>query len=285
MYRPAFDLDALRTFVTVVKLSSFTAASLTLAKTQSTVSHQIRRLESQLGFSLLERTTRSVSLTPVGQRFYGDAEAILALAASAEARLKANQIRGEVKLGVPEEVACSFLPEVASTFRPSYPSVRLAITVGVSGVLLQLLDEGELDLAVIKRSPPGRGAIAAERLCWASRIDAAKSAVLPVAFFPEPCEVRARTIDALEAAGRNYDIVMTTTSHESLRAVCSRGIAASVLSASQCPENIRLEESTAKQFGLPALPEVGYEVRQGPNETPASEALSRVLAQAFTRHF
>lgn len=281
MYRPSFDLDALRTFVCVVNFSGFTAAAASLAKTQSTVSHQIRRLEEQLGCSLLERTTRSVALTPAGERFLEDAKSILELAESSVARLKAIQIRGEVRLGVPEEIACSVLPDVVSIFRRSYPDIRVAITVGVSGNLRRLAEIGELDLAVIKQAPASKMALGVEPLAWVGRPHISRSSPLPVAFFPEPCEFRARAIEALQGERRPYDVIMTTTSYQSLRAVCSRGIAITVLAASDCPQGLLLGKAGVQQAELPALPPMGYVIQQGVKSSAASSALSAALSQAL----
>lgn len=64
---PKLDPDALRTFVTVAQLRSFSAAADVLHKTTSAISYRIKTLEDSMGTPLFQRTTRSVSLTPAGE--------------------------------------------------------------------------------------------------------------------------------------------------------------------------------------------------------------------------
>ena len=62
------DLDLLRCFVTIAETGSFTRAGERLGRTQSTVSLQVKRLEEQIGRTVFARTSRSLSLTPEGER-------------------------------------------------------------------------------------------------------------------------------------------------------------------------------------------------------------------------
>jgi DNA-binding transcriptional LysR family regulator len=283
IYRPRFDLDAVRSFVAVAELNGFTAAADALAKTQSTVSHQIRKLEKQLGKPLLARTTRNIALTPAGETFLADARALLTMAEKAESRLLANQLSGEVRLGVPEEVASSVLPAALSAFRRQQPNIRVAITVGVSGSLKRAVDGGELNLALVKHAPAPRGALAAEPLCWAGDPLLATLDPLPVAFFPEPCVFRSRALEALQQAGRCFDVVMTTTSHQSLRAIGRSGLALTVLAISDCPEEIRVEPGVLRKAVLPDLPTMGYTIATATDVEEPTKCLKDALATALLR--
>ena len=73
------DINALRAFVAVAEERSFTRAARCVSRTQSAVSVQIKNLEARLGFALLERSRRSVSLTPQGDRLLAYARDILRL--------------------------------------------------------------------------------------------------------------------------------------------------------------------------------------------------------------
>ena len=85
------DLGLVRTFVEVADTEHFGRAAGRLHLAQSAVSRRIQRLESQLGVSLLERTSRSVVMTDAGQTFLTDARALLAAAEAAQRRLVAHQ--------------------------------------------------------------------------------------------------------------------------------------------------------------------------------------------------
>lgn len=283
LYKPSFDLDAARSFIAVVDLDGFTAAADALAKTQSTVSHQIRRLEEQLGRALLTRTTRKIALTLAGETFLADARALLEMAEKAESRLLASQLAGEVRLGVPEELACALLPEVLVAFRRQQPNIRVAVSVGVSGNLKRAVENGELDLAVIKRSPAVEKALVAQPLCWAGHPALMAADPLPVAFFPDPCEFRSRALEALQRAGRAFDIVMTTTSYQSLYAVSRRKLAVTVLALSDCPEDLRLESDPSCEAALPALPTMSYTLENGGNAGAPTIHLKKVLSREMAR--
>src|SRR5678815_4054741 len=73
------DIDLLRSFAAVADSGSFTAAAELVARTQSAVSVQIKRLEEILGHKVFERTSRSLALTPAGETLLGYARRMLEL--------------------------------------------------------------------------------------------------------------------------------------------------------------------------------------------------------------
>lgn len=91
--KTTIDLAALRAFVKVVQTGSFTAAADALFTHKARLSRVVSQLERELGARLLERTTRSLSLTEVGREFHERALAILA--AMDDARLAVQQAQGE----------------------------------------------------------------------------------------------------------------------------------------------------------------------------------------------
>jgi DNA-binding transcriptional LysR family regulator len=127
----SMDLNALAVFALVAEEKSFRAAADRLDVTRSAVSQTIRRLEETLGIALVQRTTRSVSLTEAGERLLGDvapAIAELRVAMDAVGDLRARP-RGQLRLAV-SSIAEDFLsgPLLAS-FAAAYPEVQLDITV------------------------------------------------------------------------------------------------------------------------------------------------------------
>ncbi len=255
------DLEGLRAICAVCDAGGFTTAGEMLNLTQSTISHQIRRLEERTGRRLLERTTRAVRLTVDGEMLLADARRILDLVAEAEARFSSEQARGEIRLGVPEEIACRALPGALVRFRSLQPGLRVAVTVGLSQALRTRVDQGSIDLAILKDVPAKRGTLAAGPLVWAGAKRLAQERVLRLAFFPEPCEYRCHVSQLLERMGRRYEIVMTSTSCESLRAAAKEELALVILPRAECSPEMRLDESVSE---LPKLPRSGY--RMHPQE-------------------
>ena len=125
------DLNALQVFAHVAEARSFRAAADRLGVTRSAVSQSVRKLEESIGIALVQRTTRSVSLTEAGDRLYGEIAPALLDIRSAVAGTEALQgrPRGLLRLAV-SSIAETFLsgPFLAG-FAESHPDVRLDITV------------------------------------------------------------------------------------------------------------------------------------------------------------
>lgn len=146
------DLNHAVTFIRVVESGGFTSAATALGLPTSSVSRSVAKLETELGITLLERTTRKVSLTEAGRAYYERArEALAGLdEANALALDAAREPHGTVRLGVPP----AFAPMMASTiaeFSRVYP--RISLEVVASTRAGHLVGES-LDLAlVIGRQP------------------------------------------------------------------------------------------------------------------------------------
>jgi len=253
--RQMLDLDGLRALCAICDTGGFTNAGEALHLTQSTISHQVRRLEQRVGRRLLKRTTRTVQPTMEGEMLLADARRILELVAEAEGRFAREPTKGEIRLGVPEEIASGPLASALARFRMLQPSVRIAVTVGLSQTMRSAVDRGKIDLAILKELPAKRGSISAYPLSWAGTKRLAQERTLPLAFFPEPCVYRRHVLQLLDKSKRRYEVVMTSTSCESLRAVAREEVALVVLSRVECPAEIRLSHTSV---GLPDLPSSGY---------------------------
>lgn len=264
------DLDGLRALCTVCDTGGFTNAGHALHLTQSTISHQVRRLEQRVGRRLLKRTTRAVQPTADGEILLADGRRILELVAEAEARFADEPNKGEIRLGVPEEIASGPLASALARFRMLQPGVRVAVTVGLSKTMRSSVDHRKIDLAILNEVPATRGAISPYLLSWAGAKRLAQQSVLPLAFFPEPCEYRRLVLHLLDKAKRRYEVVMTSTSSESLRAVAREDVALVVLSRARCPPELRLDHAGV---GLPDLPISGY--RLYPHR-PASKGIANL---------
>lgn len=249
----------LRSFVAVVDEGGFSKAAAHLNLTQSAVSGHLHRLEEQIGKPLLRRTTRSVEITPDGERLIGYARAILALNRDALAELTRAPFQGRIRLGVSEDFAELPLLRVLQTFVDRHSGAEIDVQVGIPGALLPLMKQGTLDLVIgsqCEAREPGR-LLWREPLVWGWSAQASRNlpAPLPLALFPEPCPYREAALARLAQAGMAQRTAMVCTSMASLRAAAQAGFALAPMPASQItPELVALN---AEQ-GLPVLPDAEF---------------------------
>src|SRR5260221_6951738 len=107
-----FDLELLRSFVSVVDSGGFTRAGERVHRTQSTVSQQIKRLEDDVGQPLLNRTAKDVTPTEAGERLLSYARRLFSLAEEARDVVARPSNEGAVRLRTPEEFAAYRLAQL-----------------------------------------------------------------------------------------------------------------------------------------------------------------------------
>jgi DNA-binding transcriptional LysR family regulator len=146
------DIRAVEQFVVVADELNVTRAAERLYAAQSTVSAGLRSLERELGATLLDRTTRRVSLTEAGARVLPEARALLAAyerMRDGAADDSAAGLRGRVRMGTFAALDVLGLPHLIREFRERHPLVDLALVVSRTGSsgLTDDLRRGRLDLA------------------------------------------------------------------------------------------------------------------------------------------
>lgn len=136
------DLNALRLLVRVAENRSFTRAASDLGLTQSGLSRAISRLEQQLGVRLLQRNTRSVSLTPDGQVLVDRAAPLLAELAHAENLLldRRDSPSGVLKISTPSLFGRKVVMPVIGELTARYP--ELSIEAVMTDRVVDIIDEG-----------------------------------------------------------------------------------------------------------------------------------------------
>lgn len=248
------DIDLLRTFVTVVETRSFTRAADLLGRTQPAVSLQVRRLETQLGSPLIDRTGRSVAVTTEGAALLPQARRLLRLNDEIVATLGEGDLEGEVRFGAPEDIATQHLPRILGAFARSHPRIRLSVTCDFTANLLDQMSRGMLDLALIKREPVGPevgASVWREPLVWVAQ-DASLGAQspLPLIVAPAPDIYRKRALAALQTAGIAFRPAFTSPSLAGQMAALRAGLGVSVLPAAMIPRDL-----VAVGAPLPPLPD------------------------------
>src|SRR5947209_11705132 len=143
------DVDQLRTFIAIVETGSFTRAAETVHKTQSAVSMQMKRLEERLARPIFTRDGRTSKLTDDGERLLDFARRIVKLNVEAIAAFSDAELSGRVRLGVPDDYADRYLPDIMARFSLAYPRAELTVMCEPTVELVERIDRGELDLAII----------------------------------------------------------------------------------------------------------------------------------------
>ena len=249
------DPDLLRCFVTVANYGNFTQAGNKLGLTQSGVSLRIKRLEEQLSCRLLERTSRSVSLSVQGQQLLGDAQRIIDLNESVLHRFKQPDTVGHLCIGFADYVIHGTLQSVLARFRRFYPNVTLEVVTGLGLELMPRFEDETLDLVIAGFEGNFKGVepLYAEPLHWCVSDDFVDQTdePLPLVSLPYPCSHRGVGIAELEKMGRVWTQVFTGTSIAGIREAACAGLGVAVLPASSFNKNCR--RLTAKD-GFPELP-------------------------------
>lgn len=147
-----FEISQLRCFVAVAEELHFSRAAERLNMTQPPLSRQIRLLEHSVGVALLERTSRSVTLTAAGAAFLPEAARILRLAqeAAVKARRTASGEQGSLTIGFSAASGYSLLPAVVRGIRQACPQVALNLKELVSTAQVEALNAGEIDLGLMR---------------------------------------------------------------------------------------------------------------------------------------
>jgi LysR family transcriptional regulator, transcription activator of glutamate synthase operon len=145
------EVHQLAYFESVSRHLHFTRAAEELNVAQPSVSQQIRKLENELGTPLFHRMKRNVTLTEAGTLFLRHTRAILQQLE--EARVEVQELsglrKGTLAVGAPPSVGTHLFPRALAAFSRRHPGIALTFREAGSRTLLQLLEDGDLDLAVV----------------------------------------------------------------------------------------------------------------------------------------
>jgi DNA-binding transcriptional LysR family regulator len=269
------DLDQVRTFLAIVDTGSFTRAAESVFKTQSAVSMQMRKLEERLDASLFERTGRHVKLTEEGDRLLGYARKLLSLSLETLTAFDEESIEGHVRIGLPDDYAERLLPEIMARFSRSNPRVELQIACETTASLIEHVERGHLDVALVCHSmaTPFSEIVRREPLHFVTSASHSvhQEEVLPLAIGRSDCTWRKQCVEALNASGREHRILFTSWSATIVASAVLAGLAVSVLPECALRSGMRV---LTEADGFPRLKDVEIGVIRSRNsDRPAIEAL------------
>lgn len=153
------DLLELRYFVEIAEAGSLSRAAVRLGVSQPALTRQVRNLETELRVELFYRHGRGVSLTDAGRRLHAAGIDVLHRLDGVKQDLlaRSSQVTGSITLGLPPSIAATIGAPLATTFAKLYPEAELHIRESFSGVLVEWVENGRVDLAVLYDSRRGPG--------------------------------------------------------------------------------------------------------------------------------
>lgn len=292
-------LEQLRIFLAVAEREHVTRASEVLNLTQSTVSAAIAALEARLGLALFDRIGRGIALTEAGRLLMGEARAVLARVAQAEAAMAglAGLDRGRLVLAASQTVATYWLPPRLHRFRNRHPGVALELSIANSAAVARRVEEGLADLGLIEDAIDLPGVIgwpvtedemvlvvapAVARqagIAEGAEVGAETLRRLPFVFREPGSGTRAmfeRALHGLGIAPDKLTIVLELPSNEAVRIAAEDGAGAAALSRQVVSGALRAGTLIALGVPLPRRPFTLLRHRER-TLSPAARAFSAML--------
>jgi DNA-binding transcriptional LysR family regulator len=183
-----------------------------------------------------------------------------------------------LRIGTPDDYADRYMPEIIGRFAKTHPNVELYIVCEPSVDLAERMHRGELDIALVTHNPRERmsDVVRTEPLCWVGSANhpLRDDAPIPLAVGRRDCQWRQLACSALDAGGRDYQILFTSWSCTVVAAAVLAGMAVSVMPESALRTGMKV---LTQADGFPPLPpvQIGIMKRAG---------LSVSLMNAITAH-
>ena len=276
------DMTALRSFVAVAEAGGVTRAAGFLNLTQSAVSMQLKRLEENLGQSLLDRSSRQIGLTAQGEQLLGYGRRLLALNDEVYARLTDQSFEGEITLGVPSDIVYPHIPAVLQRFAAEYPRVKVQLISSYTSRLKHQFSRGECDIILTTETGAGDSTetLATLPLVWVGSPGghAWKSRPLRLAF-EYACLFRARVQKALDDAEIPWEMAVESDSTRTVEASVTADLAIHACVQGSLASR---EEEIDHGGQLPDLAQVYINMYVADAvQAPLAEKLAELVRQAY----
>lgn len=275
----SLDIDAVRAFVLVADLRSFTRAAEASRSTQSAVSLKLKRLEEQLGRRLVERNPRLVRLSPEGEAFLPRARELLAAVQRAIA--PTDEPPRRLILGISDHVAGPEFPTLLGRLAAHDPGLAIEVRIGGSRALVAEFDSGRLEAVVVRRNEGRRDgeALFSDAFGWFSVPSWRHRPGQPVSLITlsTNCRMRAAATRALDDAGIPWREAFIGGGTAAVAAAVMAGLGVAPLARRIVPDGF---VDAGPGLGLPPLP-VSEIVLHSRVFDPRSTAALRTLAAVF----
>lgn len=264
------QIDLLKTFLAIIDTGGFTSAAQRVHRTQSAISMQVRRLEEAIGQPLFERTGRSCRLAMAGEAMVPYARRLVKLHEEALSAMTRPTVVGAVRIGIIDDYALRFLPDILSRFAAAYPQVQVTVRCEPSSLLVPALEKGELDLALVNGDPDEKGhVVRRDQAVWVTSANhlTHEETPLPLAVFHPECIFRKWALEALDGINRRYRIAYQSPSVAGVVATVSAGLAVAIMLASIVPQEFRI---LGREEGFPDMPTASIILKRAPGKASAA---------------
>lgn len=254
MHSKDLQVDWLRTFLAVVDTGSMTAAARQVARSQSAVSMQLKKLEDSLGRPLFKREPRQLSLTHAGYDLLGHARKLLEAHSTMVDAMHGGAVSGRVSIGVPDDYAVTYLMPALRSFMTRFGEVEVTLVCKDSATLWAMIDRGQIDLALLTRDGPSRGELLfREALVWggAEQHEVWKRGTVPLAIHGLSEQLLTTILTAISSLGREYRVAYNSPNLIGQLAAMESGLAVAVVTRCSVPAHLKVLDT---RHGLPELP-------------------------------
>lgn len=277
------DLTALRAFATVAETGGVTRAATLLNLTQSAVSMQLKRLEENLGLSLLDRSERTIRPTSEGEQLLGYARKMLDLNDEALGRLTADSYEGEITLGVPHDIVYPVLPPVLRQFSMDFPRMQVRLISSYTKQMKEQFERHEIDVLLTTEygTPEDATLLRSVPLVWIGAPDGTAYRNRPLRLAHEAhCIFRQIAQRSLDEANLPWQMALDTDSTRTAEATVAADLAIhTMLKGTEPPQLAEIDHNGA----LPDLPvtNINLYIQKGRN-SPVIPSLADLLTKAYS---
>ncbi|WP_242548709.1 MULTISPECIES: LysR family transcriptional regulator [Pseudomonas] len=237
-----FDLAQLHILSTVADAGSISAAAPLLFRSTSAISEQLRKLESELGVTLLTRGKTGVRPTPAGERLLRHAQHLLRLSEQALADTRGETFDGEIRLAITDYFRPDVIAQLLKQLRVRYPRLRLHVAMHKSLAIEQAGVDFDIGLTMRydgEQQLPEPLEIGREALQWVSSKDFVPDPAQPLPLLAlTGCAMLNYSCKRLEQAGIKYEIVYSTSGVAGLQSALKAGLGVACLNEGALPEGV-----------------------------------------------
>ncbi len=258
------DIDAalMRAFLAVNESGGMTAAARVLNLTQAAVSQQIKRLEELFDVTLFDRQTKQLQLTPEGQRLLGHARRLVHLNDEVVGLMTAQEVSGEIRLGVPHDIVSVYLPPILRRHAQIRPNIRVVMIADTSRKLIVKMEAGEVDMTLTTDLSPARGhnMLSRQNLLWvgAENGQAHRRRPLPLSTGDETCAFLAVAAPILRDTAIDWVKICEARFTPAVTATVEADLTVGMWMSSSVPHGLTV---LGPESGLPPLPDFYVNLR------------------------
>ncbi|NCF37207.1 MAG: LysR family transcriptional regulator [Gammaproteobacteria bacterium] len=209
---PKLDIESMRALTVIAETGGITRAAKKLNLSQSAVSHKVKRLECSLNRSLFSRIDGKLSFSRDGEKLLDYARRMVRLHDEAWASFHQSDLAGELRLGITEDITAPDMARILSNFSNSFPNVALTSRVAHTPQLVNMLDQGEIDMALIEvfesQQLDGDYPLGRQQVVWLQAEDfVLDDKPIPYVTYHRDCFYKAWAEQALAAVDRSLRVV------------------------------------------------------------------------------